>query len=174
MNKTTNAKTPTIKQTPILNEPLISILHNIQSKIDAAAGAATALELRLRIIAQLEPRVQDLLKTRTPRLNHLIDAVLKVFHHTLNSRDQDIIKKCRLPRNMLIHASFVEFMINITGEALGREFDPRTLKSKPLAEDDLVEGVKCIEKSRALDEFSKRAGEAVRILEENVLRSLKQ
>ena len=65
-------------------------------------------------------------------------------------------------------------MLNITGKALGREFDPRTQKSKPLAKDDLVGGVKCIEKSRALDEFSKRAGEAVRILEENVLRSLKQ
>lgn len=36
---------------PVMIEPLISILHSIQLKIDAAAGAATALELRLRIIA---------------------------------------------------------------------------------------------------------------------------
>ena len=41
---------------------LIAILHNIQMKIDAAAGAATALDLRLRVIAQLDGRVKDALK----------------------------------------------------------------------------------------------------------------
>ena len=40
---------------------LISHLHNIRSKIVAAGGAVSLLDLYLRIIAQLEPKVRDIL-----------------------------------------------------------------------------------------------------------------
>ena len=52
---------------PVPVEGLISVLHNIQAKIDAAAGAATALELRLRIIAQLNKAVRDELSKKNVR-----------------------------------------------------------------------------------------------------------
>lgn len=164
---------------PVLIEPLISTLHNIQLKIDSAAGAATALELRLRIIAQLENKVQIELKRKTKKpfykaeLEHLIFAVLEVFKEKLDPTEHNAIIRCRPPRNKLIHASLVELMINLNGEALGREVDPNTGKGKPLAEDDLVEGAKCIERSRGLDIFSQRAREAVVILETKILRSIK-
>lgn len=61
---TTNLKTQKHVKMPVMIEPLISILHNIQLKIDAAAGAATALELRLRIIAQLDISVREELKNQ--------------------------------------------------------------------------------------------------------------
>lgn len=148
-------------------------------KIDAAAGAATALELLLRIIAQLEPKVRDKLKTKTQKpfykadLENLIYAVIEVFLDKLDSEDQDTIRDCRLPRNKAIHGSFVELMMQLNGEAPGRLINPRTGKGEPLDEDDLVEGAKCIERSRGLDEFAKRAREAIQILEQKILRSLK-
>jgi hypothetical protein len=183
IRKTTDEQHDTSKNSekkvlPILIEPLIQILHNIQSQIDSAAGAATALELRLGIIAQLEPKVQTELKKQSldpyhkAKLVHLIDSVLTVFQDRLDTVEQDTIKKCRPPRNYASHGSFVELMFAINGEAPGREMDPRTRKGKPLAKNDLVEGAKCIEKSRGLDLFSQRAKKAVEILEIKVLRSL--
>lgn len=136
MSKVTKLQMQKKKIISVLIEPLISSLHNIQSKIDNSAGAAAVLELRLRIIAQLESEVQDELATKTSKsfyeatLNNIIEAVLKVFQNELDSTDQNIIRNCRVPRNKLIHASFVEFMIKINGEALGREIDPRTGKPK--------------------------------------------
>lgn len=179
MTSTTQPTAPKKKRLPVLIEPLISTLHNIQCKIDSAAGAATALELRLRIISQLEPKVQDELKKKTKKpfykaeLEHLISAVLEVFKGQLDLIEHDAIINCRPPRNKLIHASLVELMIKLSGEALGREIDPRTGKGKPLTEDDLVEGAKCIERGRGLDIFSQRAREAVSILERKILRSIK-
>lgn len=105
-------------------------------------------------------------------LNELIKAVLKVFEQKLNLEEQNIIKKCRLPRNRLIHASFVEFLIELNGEAPGREIDPSTGKHKSLEKDDIVEGAKCIERSRGIDDFSINARKAVEILELKVLRQL--
>ena len=178
MSSTTNPKTQKKIKMPVPMGGLISILHNIQSKIDAASGAATALDLRLRIIAELKPEVQTALKKRTKSpyrkadLNDLIDAVLEIFHDKLDLADQDKIKNCRLPRNKAIHGSFAELMIELNGEALGREIDPGTLKHKPLEKDDIIEGAICIERNRGLDEFAKRAREAVSILERNVLLSL--
>ena len=64
-------------------------------------------------------------------------------------------------------------MTVLNGEALGREIDPYTLKRKPLEEEDIIEGAICIERNGGLVEFSKRAREAVLILENKILRSLK-
>ena len=179
MSSTMQANIQKKARLPVLIEPLILTLHNIQSKIDTAAGAATALELRLRIIAQLETKVQDELKKKTKKpfykaeLEHLIFAVLEVFKDKLEPIEHDAIINCRPPRNKLIHASLVELIIKLNGEALGREIEPRTGKGKPLTEDDLVEGAKCIERGRGLDIFSQRAREAVSILERKILRLIK-
>ncbi|MFA6118636.1 MAG: hypothetical protein WCT85_01670 [Parachlamydiales bacterium] len=162
----------------VLIEPLICTLNNIQSKIDTAAGAATALEIRLRIIAQLEPKVQIELKNRTKKLYykadliHLIDAVIETFQDKLDLNDQAKIKSCRLPRHKTSHGSFAELMIELTGEVLGREIDPHTRKRKPLEKNDIIEGAVCIERNHGLEEFSKRAKEAIEILERKILRSL--
>jgi len=166
-------------------EGLISILHNIQLKIDAAAGAATAVELRLRIIAQLEVKVREELKiqqkSRKKRdkafhqadLEDLISAVLEIYKDKIDADERKIIESCRLPRNKAAHASFAELMIQLTGEAPGRQLDHRTLKPMPLDEEDIIEGAICIERNRGLDEFAKRARIAVSILESKIMRSLK-
>lgn len=132
--------------TDILIEPLISILNNIQSKINYAAGAATALELRFRIIAQLEPKVQKELRKpyHKVELIDLIEAILKIFRGNLNLEDQEKIKNCRLLRNKTSHGSMVELMFNLGIEPTGREIDPRTGKRNVLNEEDLIEGVKSI------------------------------
>ena len=159
---------------PVLIEPLKSTLYNIQLKIDAAAGAMIALELRLRIIAELEPKVQDELKQLTSdpfyaaNLVHLIDSVLKIFNNNLKHEDHAAIKRCRKPRNKLAHASLVEFMLELNDEALGREIDRGTGKGKPLQKHEIVEGAKCIERSRGLDDFACNAREAVLILEREI------
>jgi hypothetical protein len=64
-------------------------------------------------------------------------------------------------------------MIELNGEALGREIDPYTFKHKSLEEDDIIEGAICIERNGGLDEFSKRAKEAILILENKILRAFK-
>jgi hypothetical protein len=154
---------------------LISILHNIQCKIDAASGAATALELRLRIIAQLEPDVQlELKNKKKPRyhkadLIDLIEAVLKVFQDKLTPEERLKIESCRPPRNKVTHASFAELMIKLSGEAPSRVIDPHTLKHKALLEDDIIEGALCIERNRGLEIFCVQAREAIAILERKIL-----
>ena len=80
-------------------------------------------------------------------------------------------KSWRIPRNKTSHASFAELMIALSGEALGREIDPVTMKRKPLAEDDIIEGAICIERNGGLEEFAKEANKAVTLLREKVLRS---
>ena len=116
-------------------------------------------------------------KTKKPfhkaELEHLILAVLTTFQCNLDSIEQEKIKNCRPPRNKTSHASFAELMIALKGEAPGREIDPYTFKHKSLEEDDIIEGAICIERNGGLDEFSKRAREAVLILESKILRSLK-
>lgn len=185
MTNTTNLKTQKHVKMPVMIEPLISILHNIQLKIDAAAGAATALELRLRIIAQLDVSIREELKNqqklrkKRPKdfhqadLEDLIAAVIEIYKNKIDDDERRIIESCRLPRNKAAHASFAELMIQLTGEAPGRQLDHRTLKPMPLDEDDIIEGAVCIERNRGLDEFSKRARIAVSILEEKVMRSIK-
>lgn len=179
MSSTIQSKIQKKVRMPVPIEGLITILHNIQSKIDAAAGAATTLELRLRIIAQLNDNVRKELKIKTNKpfhradLEHLISSVLKVFQDNLDPVEREKITNCRPPRNKTSHASFAELMIALNGEALGREIDSHTLKRKPLEEDDIIEGAICIERNGGLDEFSKRAREAVLILENKILRSLR-
>ncbi|NGX34817.1 MAG: hypothetical protein K1060chlam1_01174 [Candidatus Anoxychlamydiales bacterium] len=164
-------------QMPILIGALIITLNNIQSKIDVATGAATALELRLRIIAQLEPKMQvELKKQKTnyadASLQDLIDALLKVFQDKLNSGDLHKINNIRYPRNKTSHANFVQLMINLNGEALGREINPRTGKREPLGNKDIIEGAICIDSSQALVKFSQRANKVIEILENKILYSL--
>lgn len=171
---------------PIPINSLIMTLDNIRLKIDAAAGAATFLELNLRIIAQQDPRVQpELSKLQAVRkvkqtryhqaaLFDLIDAVIEVFRDKLDLDDQIILKNCRIPRNKTAHGSFAELMIALSGEALGREIDPRTMKRKPLEEDDIIEGAICIERNGGLEEFAQRANKAVTLLRAKVFRSMNQ
>lgn len=185
MTNTINSSSQKPLKMPVLIEPLISILHNIQLKIDAAAGAATALELRLRIIAQLDKSVREELKNqqklRKKRskafhqadLEDLIAAVIEVYKDKIDDDERRTIESCRLPRNKAAHASFAELMIQLTGAAPGRQLDHRTLKPMPLDEDDIIEGAVCIERNRGLDEFSKRARIAVSILEGKIMRSIK-
>ncbi len=158
---------------------LIQTLKNIQPKIDTAAGAATALELRLRVIAQLEPKVQIALGKKANSqyhkgpLSYLIDVILEVFQDRLDPADQEKIKICRLPRNKVIHGSFAELMIELNGEALGREIDPRTGKHRPLEKIDIIEAAISIDHTQGLEDFSRRANEAIDILERKILLSLK-
>lgn len=179
MTNTINSSSQKQIRMPVPVDSLITILHNIQLKIDSAAGAATALELRLRIIAQIEEKVRDELKKNTKEpfhqaaLKHLISAVLEVFQDKLDATEQSIIKQCRPPRNKTAHGSFAELMIELAGEASGRQLDNRTLKPLPLAEDDIIEGAICIERNGGLGDFSKLANRAASILEEKIIRHLK-
>ncbi len=164
----------------VLIEPLISSLHNIQLKLDAATGAAVALELRLRIIAELEPKVQKALKKPfyKARLEDLISAALDVFQAQLSIEEKNKIESCRIPRNKLNHGSLVALAMELNGglkkeEPPGRVFDSSTRKQKSLKETELVEGVKYMERSRNLDEFACKAREASSILEAKVLHSMK-
>lgn len=179
MSNTIDPKVHKKVKMPFTIEALIQILNNIRLKSDAAAGAATALELRLRIIAELEPNVQIALKRQKKPpyfkadLIDLIDAVIEVFQDKLDPMSQDKIKSCRPPRNKVAHGSFAELMIELNGEALGRDLDGRTGKYNPIEKGDIVEGVICIERNRGLESFTLRANEAIEILEQKILRSLK-
>lgn len=182
MTNTTHAQQKKFRlQVPV--EGLLIVLDNTRLKIDAAAGAATFLELHLRIIAEHAIGVQDELarlqtlrkvkKVRYHRadLIDLIDAVIEVFQDKLDHNDQNLLKSCRIPRNKTSHGSFAELMIALSGEAQGREIDPHTMKRKSLAEDDITEGAICIDRNRGLEDFSRRANEAVSLLRNKILRS---
>ena len=156
----------------------INALHNLQGKIDEAAGAATALEMRLRIVAELVQEVQDELRKRTKdsyheaKLYHLIPAILEVFHDYLIDAERQQIESCRPPRNKLTHASFVEFMLAVNGEAPGRIIDRRTMKGRPLNEGNLLEGSMSLDHSGALENFTRKARQAIAIVEDKIMRVL--
>jgi hypothetical protein len=162
-----------------LIEQQISILNNLQVKLGEAAGAATSLEWRLRIIAELEPKVRDKLKEKTSApfykatLEHLIDAILHVFEKKLTSYEYEKIKEYRDPRNKLAHGSPVELMIALGTEPTGRKIDPSTKKPNILSEDELVEGSKSIERNQVLDTFIRQLNELISIVNEKILRNCK-
>jgi hypothetical protein len=154
---------------------LINVLNNIQCKIDAATGAVTALELRLRIVAELVPEVQIELSKNTKKRYHeaklhdLIPAILATFQNELDPAERIQIENCRPPRNKLSHGSIVEFMLEVNGEAPGRQLDLHTRKGNPLKKGNLLEGALSIDKSRGLEEFCKRAKEAISIIDSKIL-----
>lgn len=156
----------------------ISALHNLQGKIDEASGAATALEMRLRIVAELVQEVQDELSKKTKdsyheaKLYRLIPAVLEVFQDHLTGVERKQIEICRPPRNKLTHASFVEFMLEINGEALGRVIDRRTMKGRTLNKTNLLEAAMSLDHSGALENFTRIARQATSIIEEKIMRVL--
>lgn len=162
----------------ILIESLISTLGNVQLKLGDAVGAATAFEFRLRLIAELEPKVQFELKNLTTApfykadLIHMITAVIKVFQSNLNQDERKKIQNCRVPRNKLSHGSPVELMIELGIEPTGREIDPRTGKRNILSKEDLAEGIKSIERNQIFEKFTLQANEAIGILDRKILRTL--
>jgi hypothetical protein len=155
----------------------IQALHNLQGKIDTASGAATALEMRLRIVAELVQEVQDELGKEADsyheaKLYYLISAVLKVFQGYLTDDERKQIERCRPPRNKLTHASFVELMLEINGEALGRVIDHRTMKGRALNKKNLLEAAMSLDHSGALEHFTRMARQAISIIEEKIMRTL--
>lgn len=156
----------------------INALHNLQGKIDLASGAATALEMRLRIVAELVQEVQDELRKRTresyheANLYHLIPAVLEAFQDHLTDIERQHIASCRPPRNKLSHASFVEFILQINGEAPGRVIDRLTMKGRPLKKESLLEGAMSLDHSGALENFTRKARDALSIIEDKIMRVL--
>lgn len=161
----------------ILTEQLISTLGNVQQKLGAAVGAATAFEFRLRLIAELEPKVQFELKKLTPfpfykaDLIHMISAVIEVFQSNLNPDERKKIQDCRVPRNKLSHGSPVELMIELGIEPTGREIDLRG-KRNVLSKEDLAEGIKSIERNQIFEKFTVQANEAIGILDRKILQTL--
>lgn len=105
-------------------------------------------------------------------LRSLINAFLDTFNQ-VEPIDQEQIRNCRIPRNKVSHGSFAEFMIELLGEAPGREIDPKTRKRKPLEKDNIVEAVITIDHSHCLEKFTQNANEAIEALDK-VLRSLEQ
>lgn len=162
-----------------LIEHQISILNNLQVKLGEAAGAATSLEWRLRIIAELEPKVRDKLKEKTSapfykaKLEYLIDAILHVFEKKLTSYEYEKIKEYRDPRNKLTHGSPVELMIALGIEPTGRKIDSITRKRNILSKDELVEGSKSIERNQVLAKFTQQLNELISIVNDKILRNCK-
>jgi hypothetical protein len=157
---------------------LCCALGNIQLKIDAAAGSATALEMRLRIVAELLQEVQAELSKRTKdsyheaKLYHLIPAVLKVFQDHLSQEDRQCIERCRPPRNKLSHASFVEFMLAVNGSAPGRMLNPLTGKPYELKKENLMEASLSVDHSRAFENFTCTVKTAVAIVEAKIMQAM--
>jgi len=149
-------------------------LGNIQFKIDAAAGAATALEMRLRIVAELLQEVQDKLKEpyHKARLYDLIPAVLTVFQDQLSQEEVQCIERCRPPRNKLSHASFVEFMLAVNGSAPGRKLNPQTRKPYELKKENLLEASLSVDHSRAFENFTSTVRTAVAIVEAKIMQAI--
>jgi hypothetical protein len=153
-------------------------LGNIQLKIDAAAGAVTALEMRLRIVAELLQEVQDELSKRTKgsyheaKLSHLIPAVLIVFQANLSQEERQCIEHCRPPRNKLSHASFVEFMLAVNGSAPGRKLNPQTMKPYELKKGNLLEASLSVDHSRAFENFTSTVRIAIAIVEAKIMQAI--
>ena len=153
---------------------LINALNNLQSKIDEASGAATALEMRLRLVTQLVPEVQAKIKGSYLKadLYDLIPAIIEIFQPELTQEDCQKIESCRPPRNKLTHADMAAFMMLLNGEAPSRLLNIRTGKGHPIAKDNLLEGALSVERSGALEKFTQKAREAVAIVDSKILRAL--
>ncbi len=161
----------------------LSQLDSIQSTINEAMGVATTFELLARIIAQLVPEVQLKLeevqqnskkeKYHKAKLHFLITEISNVFQNELTLEEKELLTECRQCRNKADHGSFVELMLQLTGEAPGRVIDPKTRKPKELEKDDLIEGVLVIERNRGLEKFTKKTKKGIKVFIK-ILRSLDQ
>lgn len=153
-------------------------LKNIQFKIDIAAGAVTALEMRLRIVAELLQEVQDELRKLTKEkydkadLYHLIPAVLEVFRDYLTDAERQQIGSCRPPRNKLSHASFAEFMLEVNGSAPGRVLNPQNGKPYELKKENLLEASLSVDHSKAFENFTCAVRTAVGIVEAKIMQAI--
>ena len=159
-------------------------IDNIQLKLNDAAGISVAIELRMRLIGQLSEAVRSKLKelatgNKRSRMSSdywdcklflLDEAILAVFHDTLDDNEREKIKKFRALRNELLHANFVDLMELLAIEPQGREIISANENRNMLHTPDIKEALMSIDRLQGFEIFNRIAHEIVTILDRLITR----
>ncbi len=163
---------------------MLTNLNNIQLKLEAASGAAVAVEMRMRLIGQLCEQVRDKLKelvntykaSNKPKqppsnkywdceLSFLDQAIDEIFHDKLEPNERQKIEDFRPLRNKLLHADFVTLMKRMGIDPTGRQILSTDGKRNILDSADIKEAVLSIDRNQGFEKFQVRAKEVRSILD---------
>lgn len=158
------------------------MLNNIQLKLDSCAGAAVAIEIRMRLIGEFHDPVKNKLKEivkkyqkdkklkDTPpyeywncKLCFLDDAIDQIFTDKLTEIESKILNSFRRLRNEFMHANFVKLMRLMGIEATGRQVLAN--RRNTLNQPEIEEAIKSIERNQGFEKFRERANEVICILD---------
>jgi len=163
---------------------MLTNLNNIQLKLEAASGAAVAVEMRMRLIGQLSEPVRDKLKElvnvykasnklkKTPsnkywdcELSFLDQAIDEIFHDKLEPGERQKIEDFRPLRNKLLHADFVNLMKRMGIDPTGRQILSTAGNRNILDSADIKEAILSIDRNQGFEKFQTRAKGVSSILE---------
>jgi len=138
-------------------------IHSLQIKFGEVAGAAFAVELKMRLIAQLSKPVQSKLKELKLKqeywecdLQHLDSIIETLFFHVLTAEERRALKAFRIPRDKLIHSDFAAVMDVLIDSDSGRN---------ALNKGNMLEALGNLQKSQALEKLHCQANLASTVLD---------
>ena len=166
---------------------MLSNLNDIQFELDTAAGAALAVEIRMRLIGQLSPQIQEKLKDlvkahvltfkKPPKnlpsdkywdcnLSFLDQAIDEIFQNELKPFEREQIKKFRTLRNKLLHADFINLMIKMKISPTGRQIISTGGDRNILDNTDIKESILSIKRNQGFSKFRIQAKGVISILDQ--------
>lgn len=147
---------------------VLNATENIQLKMDEAGGATLAVELRIRLLAQLSQPIQATLKNKNKYwkcdLQYLIEAIISVCKNKLEIGEAEKLNKFLVLRHKLVHGNFVSFTKLQGIEPKGRQIIFSSTR-KTLLESDIRESICSVDWNHAFSEFRKLASEVKSIVD---------
>lgn len=171
-----------------LIEQLLSNIDSHQFRLDPAAGTAVAVELRMRLICELYEPMRDKLKElvtkdhsertkKNPKakrdydkyweckLSYIDQGIDEVFHDKLEPIERQKIENFRPLRNKLLHADFVNLMIEMGIPPTSRLILSPDGKRQLLKSPEIKESVLSMGRNQGFERFRLQAVEVVSILD---------
>jgi len=169
-------------------QAILNAFENEMNGLERAAGAAVAVEMRMRMIGECSEDVRKKLKELVEKakakktkcsskksvnywdcdLCYLDDAIAIVFKDDLTADEREKVDKFRRKRNALLHSDFVKLM-----ELLGIPPTGRNLtggKRNILQNKDIKESFISVTRNQGLVTFQKEANAVKVILEKIILK----
>lgn len=155
---------------------MLQNLNNIP-QLNEATGATVAVEVRMRLIGELDERVRDKLKEIVANakrkgksdkywdcdLSFLDDTIDVIFHDKLELIERQKIEKFRDLRNALLHGNFVDLMNLMNIPPTGRQIssgERNILESK-----EIKEAIVSINRNQGCQKILTHAKEVISILD---------
>lgn len=162
-------------------EPMLRSLENIELQYKESVGHAAALELRMRVLAEINPAIskhaESLVHPRDAykffwecKLEHLIDAILEIFKQDLSSDEIQQLNSFKNQRNKLLHGILVEFMRLMKVQPTSRKILKNGSRDN-LKDHEVIEAIKSTERNHVLVKFNGVAAGLMEIINKLIRKS---